>query len=125
MKTKQEKCRFWFLVCDESYDTDEVIEQWMTGKSQADARSAWSLAQQEGEDALSGEDDGEAVAVYVATREDGADAKRYVVTVSISYGVTGGGDDDAVSLVPPTVVEETGEVIKGLADDQTLPLFGG
>jgi hypothetical protein len=125
MKTKQEKCRFWFLVCDESYDTDEVIEQWMIGKSQADARSAWSLAQEEGEDALSGEDDGAMVAVYVATREDGADAKRFVVTISVSYVVSGGSDGDAVCLVPPTVDEETGEVVKGCADDQTLPLFGG
>ena len=93
------------------------------GSSVIDVFAITAPASRAAREALDGHDDGDEVLVVIATQEDGSDAKRCVVSLSIdiSYDL---GDLEPIDMSDPQVDEDTGEPVKGLQDDATLPLFG-
>lgn len=118
--TKAAKRTFWAVTLDAG---DDPIERWKHCKAWRRAEYlASSAAFGVGSDALGEADDGDQIDVIVAEDKRGTNARRFTVTLSIDihYSVDG---DEPIDLNPPPT-DANGNVIKGLADDSTIPLFG-
>lgn len=120
---KTERRIFYVMTCDVDCEDDEIADDWATSKEKTFAYSENMAIREAAQEALHGHDDGDEILVVIATQEDGSDAKRCTVglSIDISYEL---GDLEPVDMSEPPVDEDTGEPIKGLQDDATLSLFG-
>lgn len=118
-----ERKTFWVMTCDRDCDEDEIADDWPQEREKVQGYTERDAVEQAAADALDGMDDGDEIDVIIATCEDGSDARRCTVTLSIQIDYDQS-TLEPIDLSPEPIDEETGEPVKGLKDDATLPLFG-
>lgn len=120
---KPEPATYYIMTCDVDLEDRDIRDTWVSSKTKSLAHSETAAIREAASEALDGGNDGDEIVVVIATNEDGSDAKRYTMALSIEINYDFS-KPVPVDMTGPPIDGATGEPVKGLQDNATLPLFG-